>query len=340
MRLVLPLIAQRSNGGAAEPNTGPHLFTYEDVRAYVDFMNFLCPGKIWKASLYLTSRTKTEDAKRCWDEKLITHAKWYPLEGTTGADASPTVEMLLNKNSSVGQVLQFCVEYGIPVKYHPEVTEWNGVHIAPRRREALFYQELAPRMNDLYVGLRQNYAHLSTKEAAAYALVHRDELSMFFESTCHHQLLSTLELFAGGKLHPDLHCWPNIKDPEDRDALNDWLRTEPQNAGAADDQAGHDRRFKHSNKVPGGLFTYHCALEMNVQLLEKLRLLHWADDFLWGNAKRYHDDLLPDNPEPITLVKEQWQVESLIEQDGVQVHPFGYAEDPEDRYTFQWKLAA
>lgn len=79
----------------------------------------------------------------------------------------------------------------------------------------------------------------------------------------------------------------------------------------------------------------------------KLGLIAYANDFLYGNAKRFHKDLVPDNPPRVRLVRESWTVNELVflprekpEGEDDWMTPFGYHPDPKKRFQFQYKISA
>ena len=131
-----------------------------------------------------------------------------------------------------------------------------------------------------------------------------------------------------------------IKDPADRDAIQWALKQRLHNLVAADDQAGHLQAAKESGEASGGVFTYHCNLEWWAEILETLDLVDWAPELLYHRARRFHSHLeLPENPPLITLRREDWTVDQVIElPDGETLFPYGYHPDPKQRKIFRLKI--
>lgn len=342
MEHVMREKAARVCGGMAEPNTKPHLLTYDDVCRYVEEMDRLAPGRVWRASIYATPEPNLKDILRCHREKLISHVKIYPVHGSTHTEDSPTPEMLLDKAHPAGKLMKMCEGEGIVVKDHPEVAVWRGEVIDPYYRERVYFSEIAPRMRDAYPNLKNVRAHISTAEACADLEEHGDEDRYVGEITGHHAATDRRIGFDGGAILVDHHCLPPIKEARHQRALQALMKKQPRYIMAGSDNAAHLTNNKYRFDAFGGLYTYHCDLELYVQVLAELGLLDYADDFLYENAKHFFGDLVPDDPKPVTLVKEEWTVDARVSVTGTddEVTPFGYHPDPEKRFKFQWKLAA
>lgn len=339
-KALLREAAKRMCGGVLEPNTNPHILTCDDAQREVEEANALTPDCKWSASIYLTPRTCINEVVRAWQKGYIAHVKWYPPHGSTHSGESVQPEDLLNKNSPTGKLLTAMAEAGITLKNHGEVTEWRGADIEPDNRERVYYREIQPRLHYLYPGLRQVLAHISTEEAVRYAMEYGMTNSVMFEITGQHLGFNSNIRYDGGYVLPDHHCLPVVKSQKDLEAIRKLLKMKPRFVMAGSDMAAHDTRNKYAFRCFGGFYTYHCSLELYAQLLEQLDLLEYADAFLYGNAKRFHGSIVPDNPKPIALERKEWAVESRVSYEGGEMTPFGFDEIPDKRYKFQWKLAA
>lgn len=350
MSTVLPEAALRMCGGTFEPNTltkdsdgkvlAPHLETYKDVVDYLVKAETIAPNRRWTASIYLMPGTSIDEVIRAWDERLIAHVKRYPPHGTTNSDEAVSLEMILDKNSDTHKLLQAMSEAGVPLKNHGEVTEWQGKKIPPSKRERVYYNEVAPRIRDMYPNLKQIGAHLSSKAGAEHFRQYGDADKYVCEMTPHHLLFDENIRFDGGSLLPDHHCLPVVKDEEHREALQDLLKEMPPYLLAGSDMAAHDTTRKYAAKAFGGIYTYHCSLELYVELLDKLNLLNFAEAFLYGNAKRFHKDLVPENPNGFELIKEPWKVSSRVKWAEGEMTPFGFDDEYAKRREFLWRLVA
>jgi len=345
-RMLLTQAAKRMCGGILEPNTyTPHLYTYDDITAYSEESNALTPDCWWTASCYLTPHTSITDVVRAWEAGVLGHVKGYPPHGTTHSNESVPPEMLLDINSGPGKVLCAMAEAGIPFKTHGEVVEKDGKQVHPLLREGLWYREVQPRFDDLYRerGLRQIHAHITTADAAIYMLSNGDPDARVCEVTGHHLIQDWNILYDGGALRPDYHWLPVSKNARHTDRLRQLVVMRKPYVIGASDMAGHDTKGKYGPRAFGGGYTYHCSLELYIQALEMMGALDFADAFLYGNAKRFHGRLVPHQPTPFRLVREDWTVGERVQYEGGgdedgKMTPFGFDENPERRFVFRWKL--
>lgn len=340
--VLLGEASKRMCGGIEEPNTDPHLLTCDDVERSVAESHRLAPGRAWSGSIYMTPQTKAAEVKKAWERRLIGHVKRYPPHGSTHSEDSVPEEMLLDINSSAGQLLCFLAEAGIPYKGHNEVTMWQGKKLHPQYREGVWYREFQGRFDDLYRnrGLRQVHAHITSTEAAAYIKENGDPEYRVAELTGHHLIDDWNLQYDDGNLLPDYHWLPVSKDAQNTESLRDLARARLACIMAASDMAGHGTKRKYAARVWGGGYTYHCSLELYIQALEDLGLLDYAEQFLYRNAKAFHKDLVPSEPSPFHLVRENWTVSERVAYPEGSMTPFGFDENPKKRFVFRWKLAA
>jgi dihydroorotase len=343
MDTILPIAAQRMCGGMFEPNTAPHIENYGQVLAYLSWADAAAPKCKWVGSIYHTPHTSPSDVILAWEQGLISHVKRYPVHGTTNSDEAVTLEMILDKNSKTAKLLDAMSEAGVPLKNHGEVVEWQGKKIPPDKRESIYYNEVQPRICDLYPNLRQIGAHISSMAAVEHYREFGDPDDYIAEVTPHHPMFDDNIRFDGGALLPNHHCLPVIKNEEHREALRELIAEKPAYLVAGSDMAAHDSRKKYAEKVAGGIWSYHCSIELYIQLLDEIGALDYAEDFLYGNAKRFHKKLVPDNPQEIELVRLPWKAEDLVsyyenEDTLVTMTPFGYDSDPAKRFEFQWQI--
>ncbi len=77
--LVMLQKARRSCGGSLEPNTNPHLTSYDGVMRYLEEVNKAADYTgTWYGSIYITDEPNLKDVARLWEEDSITHLKQYP----------------------------------------------------------------------------------------------------------------------------------------------------------------------------------------------------------------------------------------------------------------------
>lgn len=337
---LLQTAAVRMSGASEEPNTHPHLQTYDDVARSLEECHRIAPSRAWKSSIYLTPETKWEEVHRAWLAGLITHVKRYPDGGSTHSNESVPIELVLDRESPTGHLLRNMADARIPLKSHGEVVIWKGEELDPYDREEVYFREIAPRVDDLYPNLRQIHAHISTREAVKYMIARGNARRKVAEITGHHAMFDRRICFDGGSFLVDHHCLPPVKRAEHTLALQTLIREQPSFLMAGSDAAAHTTDAKYQCCAYGGFYTYHCSLELYLQVLEELGVLEtYAGAFLYGNAKTFFGDLLPNDPHLIEVKREKWQVlEREHGAHGVEFTPFGFHPNAQRRHTFTWNV--
>lgn len=340
MNVLLPILEERVGGASFEPNTHPHLYTYDDVARYYDRAHEIAPRRHWRASFYITPKTRFKDVERAYREKKITHAKEYPGGVTTHSTEGVKTSDVLNKNSKIGKLYCAFSEAGIPVKGHKEVLRWEGRLVNAEERERIVVREILPRELDLYPNLRRINAHISTWEMVEFMWKVGDPHNFIAELTSHHGYFDDTIFFEGGNVLPNHHCNPKIKQFKDNAALRQLVSAEPKWLVFGPDDASHLRFNKECFRCMGGLWTYHCSTELAIQLLDEEGVLDYADDFFFGNAKRFHGDQIPDDLPYIEFKKESWKVNERLRTSAGIMTPFGYDPVEANRFEFMWKRVA
>ena len=343
MDVVLPKKAERVCGGIAEPNTFPELLTtYDGVMRYLEDLHTVAPGRAWSASIYVTPEPNIPDIQRLHRAGVIGHLKDYPPGGSTHTQHSASFEALINKNSLAGRLMCVAEDERIPVKRHPEIVTHNGQIVDQYAREPTYLREYEPRFMDTYPQMRRILAHISTREAAHHMKQYGNPYRYVAELPPVHGCCDRRILADGGSIITYHHCLPPVQDVYNMAALQNMQRQKPTWLMAASDAAGHGASGKFAFLAGGGLYTYHCDLEMYIETLAGLGILDYAYDFLYGNAKRFFGDLVPDNPTPVKLVRQEWSVNETVPIPGTDDYmiPFGYHPDEAKRYRYMYKVAA
>jgi len=246
-------------------------------------------------------------------------------------------EIVLDKNSPSGRLMCMAQECGLPLKRHAEISD-NITD--PYYLEGADLREIEPRFMDTYPNLRRILAHISTEEAVKHMIEYGDPDTYICEITAHHLLADRRILYDGGALLPDHHCLPRINEKRHRDALRRLVGMCPPYVVAGSDGAIHLTKNKYRFDAFGGLNTTACDLELYIQLLAEMGVLHYADDFLYKNARRFFGDLIPP-PKHVRLVRQEWTANARIPIPGTddEATPFGFHPDPKKRFRFKWKLA-
>ena len=337
---LLSEASRRMSWGALEPNTSPHLLqTYDDVARYVEDAAESAPGCAWAGSIYMTEHTDHREVLKAWKAGVLSHVKIYPPHGSTHTADAPAFEMLLNVNSTPGKTLSMMAEAGIPCKRHGEIPVWKGEPVDPPEREGLYYREHAGRFRDTYRGLRIINAHLTTAEGVRHMKESGDPYSYVCEVTGHHLACAHAAMYDGGSFLPYMHCLPTLKDKYNWRVVRMFFAQGHPYVMAASDMAYHPFGNKFAFCCLGGIGTYHCSLELYVQMLDELGALEHAHKLLWGNAKNFFGTLMPEEPRRFRLVRRPWKVEKIFDWAGQQHAPFGWHPDPQKRFEFQFQLA-
>jgi dihydroorotase len=139
--------------------------------------------------------------------------------------------------------------------------------------------------------------------------------------------------------HPEyLYCMPVIKTPNDRAAIRAAATSGDLHFFLGSDSAPHSTSAKESARPPVGIFTAPAVLELYAQVFDEENKLENLEKFASLNGAAFYG--FPVNEETITLEKNPWTLDSLIEtEDGEKLRPFGYDEDPAKRLKINWKLA-
>ncbi len=344
MPVMGPLLGTASHrmcGGALEPNTAPEfVLTYEDAVRYHEQANKLTPGCPWAVSIFLTKDTKLEDVERAWRAGILSHVKRYPPNASTHSADGPSEELLLDRNSNVGKVLCGMEERSIPFKAHAEIATWKGEEVAAAEREDLYYKEFARRFHDTYKRLGIINAHLTTTAGVKHMEEFGDPDSYVCEVTGHHLAHHHAALHDGGFLLPCMHCLPVLKSKYNWRRVRNFVAKGHRYIMLHSDMAYHPIDNKFAFQCMGGLGTYHCSLELFVQMLDELDALQHADNLLYGNAKRFYGDIVPDNPQRIKLVRDPWTQDEKFYWGDKEHIPFGWHPDPKKRFPFQFRIAA
>ena len=331
----------RSCGGILMCNTKPLLLTCADVQKYLftEWRPHLTNEKL-VPTIYLTQHTDPEHILLACKFVIIARMKWYP-PGHQQSTNSVTPEMLMPREGKVGKLLAMMEREGIPLLLHGEVAYWDHEELPQEDREAFFIKNILPSIRSTFNKLRISLEHISTLEAAEYMEEHGHPYYLVCTITAHHLALDSRDLYQGGFLRGVLHCLPIVKHLRNKYALHKLLMGKYDFVLAGTDLAPHDMERKTAYCCGGGLYTGHCSVELYLEVLEMLGLLEYADAFFYGNAKLFHMDLVPDNPEMVEFETKDWQVESTVPYaEGHTFSPFGYFPAPADRWTFTWAVAA
>lgn len=333
MQAVVPFTTARFTRAIVMPNLSPKpVVTTEDVRAYKSRVEALLKDDSFTPLMtyYLTDVSSPKDIAQGFKEKLAYAVKLYPAGATTNSDQGVT------DIRNVYPVLETLQEIGMPLLMHGETTAKGGVPVAPADREKVFLDTTLPRLLKDFPGLKIVLEHSTTKDAIDFI---QNEQSPRLGSTItiHHLMLTEADVAASD--HPNyLRCMPVVKNETDRAAVRKAATSGEPYFFLGTDSAPHPVSAKERENPASGIFTAPVALELYAQVFEEEGKLENLEKFASVNGATFYG--LPLNEGTVTLKKDVWTVDSLVEvADGEKIRPFGYHEDPAKRLPISWKIA-
>lgn len=336
-KAVAPYTARQCWGGVIMPNTAPHILTPEDAVEYRDFIISIT-GKNFTPFMvgYLTAVTSPEEVKRGYKAGLWSAMKVYPRaaggHGTTNAEDG--INMLELANHPALPIMQ---EIGMPLLIHPEVNvDKNGVETDEFDREKLCVAVLR-NLRRRFKRLKISAEHGTSVELAKFMERYGDPETMVCTVTTQHLMHDRNDLLRGG-FQPHLRCYPIMKRRESRDAWRALTTSGAPFVGAGTDSAPHPTHAKErACGCAGGVFTAHAMVPLYTQVFDEMNSLEYLDNFLGVNGLSFLG-LEPKLAE-IVLTKQPWTMDKMIPvAHGDKVRPYGFHEDPDERFQFQWSI--
>lgn len=336
-KAVAPYTARQCWGGVVMPNTAPHILTPEDAHEYRQFILSIV-GKNFEPYMvgYLTATTSPEEVRRGFEAGLWRAMKVYPRaaggHGTTHAEDG--IDMLELADHPALSVME---EIGMPLLIHPEVNvDKNGDETDEFDREKLCIAVLR-NLRRRYKRLKISAEHGTSIELARFMERYGDPETMVCTVTTQHLMHDRNDLLRGG-FQPHLRCYPIMKRREARDAWRELATSGVPFIGAGTDSAPHPTHAKErACGCAGGVFTAHAMVPLYAQVFEEMDALEHLDAFLGVNCLPLLG-LVP-KPAEVVLTKKPWTMDRLIPvANGDKVRPYGYHEDPEQRFVFEWSI--
>ncbi len=333
LEAVLPFTARRFGRAVVMPNLAPNpIITTENVRVYrkrIDEAAKDFPSFMPLMTYYLTDNSSPKDIAEGFKEGVAAAAKLYPAGATTNSAQGVT------DTKKVYPVFEAMQKIGMPILIHGEMIMKDGSEIPPTDREKAFLNGTLPELLKDFPELKIVLEHATTKDAVDFV---RGEKSPRLGSTItvHHLMVNHDDVEESD--HPNyLKCMPVIKSEGDRKALREAVTSGESYFFLGTDSAPHTVSAKEKVPPAMGVFTAPAALELYAQVFEEEGKLENFEAFASLNGPKFYG--LPPNEEKITLIKEPWTIDSLVEvSNGETIRPFGYDENPEKRLQIQWKL--
>ncbi len=333
LKAVAPFTARAFGRAIVMPNLSPNpVVTTEDLLAYrgrinnalKEFSNFTP-----LMTYYLTDNSSADDIAHGFQTGVASAVKLYPAGATTNSAQGVTD---IHKVYSVFETMQ---KIGMPILLHGETVLKDGAEVPGIDREKVFLDTTLPEILKNFPELKIVLEHATTKSAVDFI---RNEKSSRLGSTItlHHLMIDDSDILKDS--HPQyLKCMPVIKNEADRKALREAATSGESYFFLGTDSAPHPVSAKERENPAAGVFTSPAAIELYTQVFEEEGKLENLEAFASLNGARFYG--LQPNEEKITLEKNPWTIDSLVEvEGGEKMHPFGYNDDPAKRIQIQWRI--
>lgn len=269
-------------------------------------------------TLYLTDNTRPQEIELAQQSGHIHAVKLYPAGATTNSDSG------VSDIKNIYPVLETLQKTGMPLLLHGEVTDQQFDIFD---REKLFLEQQLTSIVRDFPDLRIVLEHITTEDAADFVREASDNIAATI--TAHHLLYNRNHMLAGG-IRPHYYCLPILKRSSHQQALINAATSGNNKFFLGTDSAPHVQGKKETACGCAGCYSAHAAIELYAEVFEQADAL----DKLEGFASFYGADFyrLPRNSDSITLIKENWQVESHLPFNNEQVVPLRAGE------TMQWRV--
>ncbi|MES1909768.1 MAG: hypothetical protein MHM6MM_002462 [Cercozoa sp. M6MM] len=259
MRDVAPLTAKYFGRALIMPNLRPPVRNAQDALAYKQrILEHTKDSFTPLMSLYLTDETTPEDIAEA-NQHGVVACKLYPSGATTNSSSGVTdVEALSTRG-----VLDAMAQHGLLLLVHAEVTT-PSVDLFDRER--VFIETVLTGVVQRHPQLKVVVEHCTTK--AAVDFVNAQGPNVAATLTPQHLLLTRSDLFVGG-LRPHRYCLPVLKTNEDRQALQEVIRSGNKKFFAGTDSAPHPIERKLASCCSAGCFSAPFALQLYATAFEQ-----------------------------------------------------------------------
>jgi len=319
---VVPHTAQRFGRAIVMPNLKPPVTTVDEAAAYRERILAAVPaGHSFEPLmvLYLTDSTPPSEIEKAKQSGFVHAVKFYPAGATTNSENGVT------DWDKVRDTLAAMERCDLPLLLHGEVTD-HDVDVFDRERVFL-ERHLAPLHRDL-PGLRIVLEHITTEDSADFVRAAGERVGATI--TAHHLLWNRNEIFRGG-LRPHAYCLPVLKRERHRKALVAAATSDDPRFFLGTDSAPHARGRKESDCGCAGVYSSHAAIELYAEAFEDAGALDRLEAFASHRGPDFYG--LPRNPDKITLVREERQIEEDLPFGSERLVPMKAGQ------TIRWQLA-
>ena len=299
---VLPHSARQFARAIVMPNLRPPVTTVAMALDYRERILAALPeGSDFQPlmTLYLTDRTSAAEADLARKSGVVHAVKYYPAGATTNSDSGVT------RLQQCFPALEAMEKAGLPLLLHGEVTD-PAVDVFDRER--VFIETVLPQITRRFSALKVVLEHITTREAVDFVSAAPGNIAATV--TAHHLLLSRNAIFAGG-LRPHHYCLPLLKREIHRQALLQAVTSGSSKFFLGTDSAPHPRRSKEADCGHAGIYSAHAAIELYAEAFESAGALAKLEGFASFHGADFYG--LPRNRGTITLKRESWQVQQVLD---------------------------
>lgn len=318
---TVPASAKQFNRAVVMPNLVPPVTTVDQAMAYRERILAQVPsGQTFTPmmALYLTQQTDVATIEAAAANAHVIGFKLYPAGATTNS-ASGVTDI-----DALSDVFEAMAAHGVPLLVHGEVTD---AEIDIFDREQVFIERYLAPLHKAHPELKIVLEHITTQQAVDFVIAANENVAATI--TPQHLLMNRNDLLVGG-VRPHHYCLPILKRRTHQQALQQAALSGNPKFFLGTDSAPHAQDKKETACGCAGCYSAPAAIELYAELFE----LFDAMDKLEGFASHYGADFygLPRNEDRITLVKQEWQVESQVEIAGQPFVPYWAGE------TLRWKM--
>jgi dihydroorotase len=238
--------------------------------------------------------------------------KLYPEGVTTGANHGGVIEFFSDEILSALEEVQ---KQDMIFQMHPAEP-----HTFRMREEVAFHKTIRGYVT-LLRKLRIFVEHISDRRTIAliHELRHGGATNVYGTFTGHHPRL-TLDDALG---QVDHHCWPCLKEPEDREAIVQAITGVAPYFISITDSAPWKFKFKHlADCACAGVFNpAHIAIPAMFDLFESRGSIIAHDDYVTNNGLKAYR-IQNDPRDTITLVREEWEIPRRYDTGSGRITPF------------------
>lgn len=319
---IVPQTSRVFQRAVIMPNLVPPVTSVEQALAYRERINKHAPsehGFTPLMTLYLTQSTTAADIQAAAQHQHIVAYKLYPSGATTNSDAG------VSDITAMAPVFEAMAEYGVPLLVHGEVTDAD-VDIFDR--EKVFIDRYLDPIVRNHPQLRLVLEHITTADAATF--VQEAPAHIGATITPQHLLMNRNDLLVGG-VRPHNFCLPVLKRRTHQEALQQAALSGNPKFFLGTDSAPHAQSRKETACGCAGCFSAPAAIELYAEFFEQHQAIDRLEDFASRFGAEFYG--LPVTKQTITLVKQPWQVPTIMTIAGTPYTPYWAGE------TLQWRYS-